>query len=107
MDVLGRMAQPLLGQQTNGGPMLFEEPELLKSDCKPDEVVELVSLCHEDTPLTSGEPGQLIRPGRYPAKDLPESAFRLNLVRRLPLDEQPKPKATSKKTEPKPEGGEV
>ncbi len=88
--------------------MLYEEPELLKSDVPPDEVVELISLCYQDSPLLAGEPGQLIRPGRYPAKDLPEGAFQLNLVRKLPLDEQPKAKATSKKTETvKPEGGEV
>ena len=74
---------------------------LKRSDVTPTTEVELVSLCYKSDPLVTGQPGQLIQPGVYMAKDLPDGAFATGLVRRiaspvLVVDEE-KPKATSSK----------
>lgn len=77
---------------------------LQRSDFSPNETVQLVSLCYKDAPLTTGQPGQLLRPGEYLAKDLPNGAFATGLVRKIVQPEaEEKPKAAAKpKAEPKP-----
>lgn len=82
---------------------------LRRSDFSANEKVQLVSLCYKDAPLGTGEPGQLLRPGEYLAKELPNGAFATGLVRKLtPEEAEEKPKAAASKpkaeTKPSDEG---
>lgn len=92
-----------IGAKPNGKSMSLE-----RSQVTPDTEVELVSLCYKDTPLTTGAPGQLLQPGIYLAKELPNGAFAVGLVREVSKPEpEEKPKAIAKpKAEHKPSAGD-
>ena len=81
---------------------------LERSDVTPDTEVELISLCYKDAPLMTGEPGQLLQPGIYLAKDMPNGAFAVGLVRAIDKPEpEEKPKPVAKpKAEHKPSSGD-